>query len=764
MRGKSKNEINFEAINQSLLSQAGSILYQWLPGGVIHGNEFKCGDLSGSAGESLSINIKTGVWKDFATDEKGADLIDLYAAIKGLKLGDAARELSGSQVSTSVDTCEPAAQKPKLKDLPLIKPPNSERPPLEGCADYWWYGDKDGNNLFAVARYDKDGKKTFRPWSYRSDGKWVNKAWPEPRPLFGLDGFADPDTPILIVEGEKTCRAAQSIAGAVYAVVTWSNGASAVDKSDWTPLHGRKILIWPDADPAGKKAAARIAELLVNHCPEIKIIDPTDVEFEGWDAYDALTSSGWDWADFAAWAKPRAKLIERPVLAAVIPDSGITDDNHAEPQAEKQIIVPTTMPDVEVNFPSATYVQANLPHVNDKGRPRATIENFKAIMDMLGVHIRYNVIAKRQEIIIPQASFSIDNRNNAAYAWVLSWCNNVQMSVGQVKNFICYVADTNPYNPVAMWIQSKAWDGHSRLQDLFNTVTAKNESGDPTIKTLKEAMIKRWLVSAVAGVFRPDGVSAHGVLVFQGDQYLGKTAWFKRLAPASLEVIADGMLLRPDDKDSVKQICGYWLVELGELDATFKKSDIAQLKSFLTKQRDLLRPAFAPEECEYARRTVFFASVNPAQFLHDTTGNRRFWTIECESINYEHNIDMQQLWAEVTELWKAGESWFLTKAEMAMLNDHNESFMAVDPVEERIGSELDWDSETDKWKWKTVSQVLQEIKFDKPNQGDLNKASREITKRNGNQRKRGNGQRLLLVPKRVYTGMPLGLNGAHGPD
>ena len=114
----------------------------------------------------------------------------------------------------------------------------------------------------------------------------------------------------------------------------------------------------------------------------------------------------------------------------------------------------------------------------------------------------------------------------------------------------------------------------------------------------------RWMVSCVAAVFNPDGISAHGVLVLQGDQYLGKTKWMKSLAPKELGVIKDGITLNPSDKDSVMQCVRNWIVELGELDATFRKSDIASLKSFITSDRDVLRRPYARLESEFARRPV----------------------------------------------------------------------------------------------------------------------------------------------------------------
>jgi len=43
----------------------------------------------------FKVNVKTGVWSDFATDDKGGDLISLFAYAREMSQGDAARELSG---------------------------------------------------------------------------------------------------------------------------------------------------------------------------------------------------------------------------------------------------------------------------------------------------------------------------------------------------------------------------------------------------------------------------------------------------------------------------------------------------------------------------------------------------------------------------------------------------------------------------------------------------------------------------------------------
>ena len=394
--------------------------------------------------------------------------------------------------------------------------------------------------------------------------------------------------------------------------------------------------------------------------------------------------------------------------------------------------------------PRAIDLFSPLPDTNDRMKPLSTIDNVNEICERLGITVRYNVIAKEEEILIPDETFSIDNQANASFAWLTSWCAKFRMPTQNLGDYITYLSDKNLFNPVAQWIESKPWDGVSRLPDLCATIQVKDEDGDD----LKNTLIKRWMLSAVAAAFSPDGVSAAGVLVLQGDQYLGKTMWFKSLVPEQLGVVKDGMLLRPDDKDSVKQICSFWLVELGELDATFRRSDIAALKSFITAKSDVLRRAYARKESHFARRTVFFGSVNPREFLHDATGNRRYWTIECASIDHSHAIDMQQVWAEVYALYKGGEGFYLTAVEMAALNHHNESFSVADPIQERIQTGLNWDSDQIYWEWKTATDVLISIGIDKPSGSDATKAAQSIRAMNGNQGKRSNGKSLLLSPPR----------------
>jgi hypothetical protein len=86
--------INFEAIGRAALPHLEAICRRWLPGGVRVGREWTCGSLSGEAGTSCKVNLQSGRWADFATGQRGGDIISLAAAIHHLTQGQAARRVA----------------------------------------------------------------------------------------------------------------------------------------------------------------------------------------------------------------------------------------------------------------------------------------------------------------------------------------------------------------------------------------------------------------------------------------------------------------------------------------------------------------------------------------------------------------------------------------------------------------------------------------------------------------------------------------------
>jgi putative DNA primase/helicase len=382
------------------------------------------------------------------------------------------------------------------------------------------------------------------------------------------------------------------------------------------------------------------------------------------------------------------------------------------------------------------------PHLSDKGQPINTVENLEYVIGEYGITARYNEVRKQVELNIPgRRGRTLDNRANVALAELNSICARNRMPQSMLADYVKVLADRNTYNPVCDWIKSKPWDGTPRIQALLDTVTVDGDA------TLKNKLIYRWLLSAVSALFKPFGFTSHGVLVFTGPQGQGKTSWVKALVPEDMGVVLEGATLDPNNKDTVVNAVSHWLVELGELDATFRKSDIARLKSFVTQAVDKLRRPYDRVESEYQRRTVFFASVNEGRYLVDTSGNRRWWTVPVLSVNYRHTIDVQQVWAELLTHFERGEQHWLLDDEQKGVNDLNTDHEAVDPVEEMIAAHFDWQALAGiGYRDMTASEVLSEIGYDKPNKAQATHCSTVLKKLTGADSRKTGSRRVFKMP------------------
>ncbi len=258
---------------------------------------------------SFTVSTKTGAWADFATGDKGGDLValaryvwgessQLSAADRlGMCLGLTPPKRDGKEANrpakaveskrTGKPTSKPTATaaSPKTAEqgtsntggfvcvMPV--PDEAPAPPAahsrHGKPDHRYeYRDAAGRLCFIHDRFEpkKDGeRKQFAPlslWRAPDGGLvWHYKAPTAPRPLLGLPELAaQPDAQVLIVEGEKALQAAQRLAPECVCV-TWAGGAQAVEKADWRPLAGRAVWLWPDADEPGAKAMKSIAAALV---------------------------------------------------------------------------------------------------------------------------------------------------------------------------------------------------------------------------------------------------------------------------------------------------------------------------------------------------------------------------------------------------------------------------------------------------------------------------------------------------------------------
>ena len=304
-------------------------------------------------------------------------------------------------------------------------------------------------------------------------------------------------------------------------------------------------------------------------------------------------------------------------------------------------------------------------------KPRLTIDKLKAELATRGITIRYNTIKNDMEIT-PSTGDDMDYLVTQLYSDIGGKYTYSTMST--IGAYATSIGKDNRYNPFMDYLQSLSWDGVDRLPELY---TLFNLSEDDT---LSRTMLHKWLLQTVCLQYNspqyPFG--ADGALAFVGPQGSGKTEASKKLAGKD-EFFLESGEIRDNDKDYERRLLGVVVAELGEVDSTFKKSDVARIKAFITRGIDAYRLPYGRQDIKSPRHTSLIATVNDSDFLVDTTGNRRFWTIPFTRIKYADldAFDMGKIWAQIyatvqpmTIKEKAG-CFRLTPEERAALDERN---------------------------------------------------------------------------------------------
>lgn len=669
--------MRFEDVASRALTQSGFLLTAWLPGGELEGREYCCGSLRGEPGKSLKVNMDTGKWCDFATGDKGGDLVSLYAAINNLKQSEAklqvAKEIGYENGAAAPEKAGARMRGKTTKSL--IPPPKGARFPtmtnkkLGDPSEVYRYHDEDGQVLFLIARYDlDDGSKEMRPWSYREDGRWVSQGWKAPRPLYNLHTLGPR---VLIVEGEKAANAAAKFSEK-YSVVTWPGGSNAVDKVNWTPLFGRDVLIWPDHDEPGRLAAAAIGKKLLTHCKTVKIINTQDMEWdEGYDAADV----DFTWDEFCKWAKPRAKFLDPSIIAP-----------QQEPEVEmppvpaELIETPMPSPDEDpeanvnvyvgddaisaLNFQVSPNANANIERIGlAKGknahRPYMNHDNILRILaaDFKG-HIWFD------EFYLDVFTDMFDETRSWVANDDTSLAILLQRSYGMVditpqkigaavKSFAQFDRRHQPRD----WFSSIKWDKTERLSQFFQTYMQAKDS------EYIQAVSRNFFVSMVARVMKP-GSKADHMVVIEGPQGSYKSS--------ALDIIGGAWYVAQSQsaqKGNEFNMCmnGSILVELPEM-ASFDGVRANTIKDTLSRRMDRYRAPYDTKPRDWPRQSIFVGTTNDDEYLDDPTGGRRYWPVRIGSIDLKKlEDDREQLFAEAVHLYKTGHKWYEVPSEAAKL-------------------------------------------------------------------------------------------------
>jgi hypothetical protein len=188
------------------------------------------------------------------------DVFDVRAKAGGKPVEDQLRELRPDQREAAA----PPAEKPKptrvFARIEDIRQSMAAYTSVEAMHVYT-NPDTGTAELVVVRSRDGEGKKSFT--QYHADvGGLVIGAPPKPWPLYNRTRLRSADT-VVVVEGEK-CVEAMAKIGIV--ATTSPCGAGKAASADWSPLAGKTVYLWPDADAPDPKTGKRTG---IEHMREV---------------------------------------------------------------------------------------------------------------------------------------------------------------------------------------------------------------------------------------------------------------------------------------------------------------------------------------------------------------------------------------------------------------------------------------------------------------------------------------------------------------
>lgn len=256
---------------------------------------------------SLKVTPSKQIFKCFACDT-GGDVFDFVMKHDNVELPEAIKIIKNESISISKPTPiileKPSDQWNYTTELPQSEPTFHHYKHGQPSHTYAYHNES-GQIISYVCRFDfENGQKEVLPYSPVTDGtvvKWGWKGLPAPKSLYNLHLIKhNPKSVIVVVEGEKTADAGNANTDK-FIFVTWQGGSKGIRHSNFTPLHGRKVLLWPDNDTEqrekdgslkpfhlqpGNEAMYNISEIIGGKTALLKWIKNTKDLPNKWDCAD----------------------------------------------------------------------------------------------------------------------------------------------------------------------------------------------------------------------------------------------------------------------------------------------------------------------------------------------------------------------------------------------------------------------------------------------------------------------------------------------
>lgn len=315
------------------------------------------------------------------------------------------------------------------------------------------------------------------------------------------------------------------------------------------------------------------------------------------------------------------------------------------------------------------------------GAVKATIDNVRIILEhdpLLKGKFALNEFAGRGEVLgsLPwdkreKRRLWDDNDNQGLY-WYLERVYKISGN-GKVDGALSLHSNAHAFNDVKDYLKGLQgkWDGVPRLDSLFIDYLGAKDTA------YNRAITRKVFVAAVARAMTP-GCKYDNMVILAGPQGIGKSTLLDKMSRGWF----NDSIRTFEGKEASELLQGVWLVEVSELDA-FRRTDVSRIKQFLSLRADRFRAAYGRNVKELPRTCIFFGTTNTAEYLQDTTGNRRFWPIDTGEQRHTKSVwrdldpEIDQLWAEAYVRWQAGEPLYLTgaieEAAKAKQEEHREA-------------------------------------------------------------------------------------------
>lgn len=265
------------------------------------------------------------------------------------------------------------------------------------------------------------------------------------------------------------------------------------------------------------------------------------------------------------------------------------------------------------------------------------------------------------------------------------------------------IAKKRSYNPLKLRVEQQIWDGTPRVENYFIDLLGCEDS-----EYTKE-VTKIWFTGLINRIYDP-GCKFEIVPILTGEQGIGKSTACSILLP---DYFTDSLKGFGNTKDDYQLLESVAVVELSEL-KSLKKSEMADVKSFISARYDDIRRSYGRRTVKIPRHCVFIGTSNPDDFLKDETGERRFYPMKVKQQAPKiHPMEVSedyilQVLAEAKVFYDNKEPLILSKETIAVSKIVQEQHKVQDPAKEAILNYLDMKVPNE---WYEMNQIEKQIHY-----------------------------------------------------